>query len=70
MFSKKQKMFAIHTELVANKADFVFNLEKDDIRYYNEPAVPKRDGGRFLYSAPPSLKEERQYIMEGSNDKI
>lgn len=49
MFSRKQKMFAIHTELVANKADFVFNLERDDTRYYNEPAVPKRDGGRFLY---------------------
>ncbi len=42
-------MFAIHTELVANKADFAFNLERDDTRYYNEPAVPKRDGGRFLY---------------------
>lgn len=56
--------------IVVNDNEVSSEELKKKIRYYNEPAVPKRDGGRFLYSAPPSLKEERQYIMEGSNDKI
>lgn len=34
------------------------------------PPFRKGMAGVFYIDAPPSLKEERQYIMEGSNDKI